>query len=77
MAMRQSSVRKVQSAMVQAGEPPLLSGTGMYTICGPRSYGRYAVPVADSLRLRGRHKSPRSGRWAGSHALLSDHFTSA
>jgi hypothetical protein len=72
--MRQPSVRKVQSAMVKAGEPPLVSGAGMDTIHGLRLYGRCAVPA--SLRLRGRHKTPRPGRRAGGHAPLPDHFTS-
>jgi hypothetical protein len=67
---------KGESAMIQAGEPPLASDAGMYTVCDPRLFGRCAVPVPDRLRLRGRQKTPRSGRWVGGHALLPDHFIS-
>jgi hypothetical protein len=76
MAMRQTPVREVHSAKVYAGEPPLVSGAGMDKIRGPRLYGRCEVVLPASLRLRGRHKVPRSGRRVGGQAPLPDHFAS-
>ena len=57
--MRQSSVRKVQSAKVQAGEPPLVFGAGMDTIRGQRLYGRYAVAVAGQPAAARERTGPR------------------
>jgi hypothetical protein len=76
MAMSQSPDREVQSAKVYAGEPPLVSGAGMDKIRGLRLYGRREVVMPASLRLRGRHKIPQSGRRVRWRAPLSDHFAS-